>query len=391
VRAPPPGAPPGTPPGTPPSASGPSPGRTLALLGLALAGLVLLRWTVTGTLSRPLAPPALRPTPSSSVDEPGPTPAQASSLRGNLLYLGGRQVLLVDPASGQISPVPSPGAGRIRVLRQGGFIVMLSRDGGVAVAAAVGDSTQHQLGQASDVLPSQRPDRVWLVSQGDGVPDETYTLREVDLRSLTALRRWTLPYDAEPVAVVPQGVVVRNLEDDFEVRSRGGKRVARLGRDLTFLDVHGSLIAYLDDRELHLRDLATGLDRRVALPAGARSWFALGPPLPGTGCCLQIGSFSPDGATLAVFTGLDGPTGPGLTIVDVAEATATVLPGSGGATPVACQPCLGWSQSGWLFFFNGGPALADPSAWRPGVREAVPLGLDVRSATTVLPSGIAPA
>ncbi len=363
----------------------------MALLGLARAGLVLLRWTVTGTLSRPLAPPGFRPPPTSSVDVPGPTPAEAASLRGNLLYLGGRQVLLVDPASGQISPVPSPGAGRIRVLRQGGFIVMLARDGGVAVAAAVGDSTQHQLGQASDVLPSQRSDRVWLVSQGDGAPEETYSLREVDLRSLAAKRRWTLPYDAEPVAMVPQGVVVRGLDDNFEVRSRDGKRVARLGRDLTFLDVHGSVIAYLDDRALHLRDLATGLDRTVALPAEAGSWFALGPPLPGTGCCLQIGSFSPDGAILAVFTGLDGPGSPGLTIVDVATATAKVLPGSGGATPIACQPCLGWSQSGWLFFFNGGPALADPSAWRPGVREAIQLGLDLRAATTVLPSGLAAA
>jgi hypothetical protein len=219
----------------------------------------------------------------------------------------------------------------------------------------------------------------------------TYTLRAMHLRRLAALRRWTLPYDAEPVAMVPQGVVVRDLQDDFEVRSQRGKRVARLGRDLTFLDVHGSLIAYLDDRELHLRDLASGRDRAVALPAGARSWFSLGPPLPGTGCCLQIGSFSPDGATLAVFTGLDGPGAPGLTIVDVARARATVLPGSDGATPVACQPCLGWSQSGWLFFFNGGPALADPSAWRPGVRSAIQLGLDLRSATTVLPNGLAPA
>ncbi len=380
----------GAPPRAPPSLSGPSPGRTLALIGLTIAGLVLLRWAVTGTLSQPLAPPGFRPAPVST-DQPGPTPAQAASLRGNLLYMGGRQVLLVDPASGEIRPMPAPGAGRVRVLRQGGYIVLLARDGGVAVAAAVGDGAQRELGRASDVLPAQRSDRVWLVSQDDAAPEETYTLREVDLRSRAPLRRWMLPYDAEPVAVVPQGVVVRDLDDGFEVRSPTGRRVARLGRDLTFLDVHGSLIAYLDDHELHLRDLAAGSDSTVALPPGARSWFALGPPLPGTGCCLQIGSFSPDGSILAVFTGLDGPGSPGLTIVDVARGTAKVLPGSEGATPVACQPCLGWSQTGWLFFFNGGPALADPSAWRPGVPEAIPLGLDLRSATTVLPNGIAPA
>jgi hypothetical protein len=58
---------------------------------------------------------------------------------------------------------------------------------------------------------------------------------------------------------------------------------------------------------------------------------------------------------------------------------------------VACQPCLGWSQSGWLLFFNGGPALADPAAWRPGEPTAVSLALDLRDVTTVLPSGLAPA
>jgi hypothetical protein len=380
----------GAPPRAPPSVSGPSPGRTLALVGLTLAGLVLLRWTVTGTLSRPLAPPGFRPPPASTA-QLGPTPAQAASLRGNLLYMGGRQVLLVDPASGEIRPVPSPGAGRVRVLRQGGYIVLLARDGAAAVAATAGDAAQRELGRASNVLPAQRSDRVWLVSQGDGAPEETYDLREVDLRSRAPLRRWTLPFDAEPVAIVPRGVVVRDLDDEFEVRSPTGRRIARLGKDLTFLDAHGSLIAYLDDRELHLRDLTMGSDRTVALPPGARSWFALGPPLPGTGCCLQIGSFSPDGSILALFTGLDGPGSPGLTIVDVAQGTARVLPGSEDATPVACQPCLGWSQAGWLFFFNGGPALADPSAWRPGLPEAIPLGLDLRSVTTVLPSGLAPA
>ncbi|HEX8928747.1 MAG TPA: hypothetical protein VGA45_07535, partial [Actinomycetota bacterium] len=120
-------------------------------------------------------------------------------------------------------------------------------------------------------------------------------------------------------------------------------------------------------------------------------WFALGPPLPGTGCCQQLGAFSPDGTTLAVYTALAGPDEPGLTVVDVASARAKVLPGSEGATPVACQPCLGWSRSGWLFFFNGGPALADPAAWRPGRMSAIPLALDLHDVTTVLPSGIAPA
>lgn len=358
------------------------------MLVLVLGALVVLRWAVTGALTRPLAPPA---NPAAPAPEPGPTPRQLAALRGTLLYLGGRQVLVVGAASGSISSIPSPGAGRVRVLRQGGFIVLLARDGGAAVQPVGGASRQLPLGEASDVLPSSRPDRVWLVSQGEGAPERAFVLREMDLASHRPLRRWTLPYDAEPLAVVPQGVLIRDLQNGFEVRAPRGGRVTRLGRDLTFLDSRGSLLAYLDDRSLHLRDLASGRDRIVALPAGARSWFALGPPLPGAGCCFQTGSFSPDASMLAVFTELAGPGEPGLTIVDVASAVARVLPGSGGATPVACQPCLGWSQSGWLFFFNGGPALADPAAWRPGELAAIPLALDLRSATTVLPNGLAPA
>jgi hypothetical protein len=375
-------------PAPPPTASrGPSALRVIVLLVLALCGLVVLRWSVTGTLTRPLAPPA-----SPAQRGTGPTDRQLAALRGTLLYLGGRQVLVVDAGSGSISSIPAPGAGRVRVLRQGSFIVLLARDGGVAVQLADrGASRQLALGEASDVLPSPHPNRVWLVSRGDGAPERAFVLREVDLASHRSLRRWTLPYDAEPVAVLPQGVLIRDLQNGFEVRRPQGGRVTRLGRDLTFLDGHGSLLAYLDDRRLHLHDLATGLDRTVAPPAEARSWFALGPPLPGMGCCQQIGAFSPDASTLAVFTQLNGPGEPGLTIVDVATARARVLPGSGGATPLACQPCLGWSHSGWLFFFNGGPALADPAAWRPGEPAAIQLALDLRSATTVLPSGLAPA
>ncbi len=346
-----------------------------------------VRWGGGGAPTRPLAPSA---SPAPPAAAPGPSARQLAALHGIRLYLGGRQVLMVDAASGSISAIPSPGAGRVRVLRQGAFIVMLARDGGAAVQP-VGGSGQLPLGEASDALPSSRPDRVWLVSQGQGAPERAYVLREMDLARHRPLRRWTLPYNAEPVAVVPQGVLIRDLQNGFEVRGPKGGRVTRLGRDLTFLDGHGSLLAYLDDRDLHLRDLATGLDRIVALPVGARSWFALGPPLPGVGCCFQTGSFSPDASTLAVFTELAGPGEPGLTIVDVATARARVLPGSGGATPVACQPCLGWSQSGWLFFFNGGAALADPAAWRPGEPAAIPLALDLRSATTVLPNGLAPA
>lgn len=374
-----------SPPGPPPRR--PSPLRSLAVLLGVLLALVAVRWALTGALNRPLAPPG-----ETSGRQQEASSADLAALRGTMLYLGGRQVLVADAGTATIAAIPAPGAGRVRVLRQGGFIVMFSRDGGVAVRRADGRSKQVLVREgAIDVLPSPDPGRVWVVTHDDGVPERAYRLHEIDLASAHQLRLWTLAYDTEPVAVLPGGVLVRDLQDGFELRDPHSRRGTALGRELTFLDSHGSLIAYLDDRRLHLRDLASGSDRTVPPPAGARSWFALGPPLPGTGCCQQLGAFSPDGTTLAVYTGLAGPGEPGLTVVDVASGRAKVLPGSEGATPVACQPCLGWSRSGWLFFFNGGPALADPAAWRPGRASAIPLALDLHDVTTVLPSGIAPA
>jgi hypothetical protein len=363
--------------------------RALALVAAALAALVAVRWAVTGAPVRPLAPPASRP--PDTVRVTGPSAAQLAALRGNLLYMGARQTLVIDPFSGAITSTQAPGAGRVRVLRQGGFIVLLSRDGEIAAQPANGASRARPLGHATDVLPAPRLDRVWLVSQMAASPDQTYVLREVDLTTRRPLRRWTLPYDAEPIAIVPQGVVVRDLHNDLMVRDPSGRQPPRtLGAGLTFLDAHDSLLAYLDDR-LHLRDLVSGRDRVVALPRGARSWSALGPPLPGMGCCMQFGAFSPDGGRLAMYTELTGPGAPGLTVVDVAAGRASLLEGSGGATPVACQPCLGWSRSGWLFFFNGGPGVADPAAWKPGQRTAIPIALDLSSVTTVLPSSLAAA
>jgi hypothetical protein len=363
--------------------------RALALVVAALAALVAVRWAVTGAPGRPLAPPGLQPPDTTPVS--GPSAAELAALRGNLLYMGGRQTLVIDPFSGTISAVEAPGAGRVRVLRQGRFIVLLSRDGEAAAQPAGGAWRARSLGRATDALPAPQPDRVWLVSQVPASPAQTYVLREVDLPTRRPLRRWTLPYDAEPIAVVPQGVVVRDLLGYLVLRDPTGRRAPlRLGAGLTFLDAHGSLLAYLDDR-LHLRDPTTGRDRAVALPRGARSWAALGPPLPGIGCCMQLGAFSPDAATLAVYTELAGPGAAGLTVVDVAAGRASLLEGSGGATPVACQPCLGWSSSGWLFFFNGGPGVADAAAWRPGRRAAIPIPLDLSSVTTVLPSSIAAA
>src|SRR6266508_3457638 len=88
----------------PPTSPRPSALRSLLLLAAVLAGLVVVRWSVTGGLSRPLAPPAQTRVHAS----PAPTARDLAGLRGTLLYMGGRQVLAVDAASGTISSIPSP-------------------------------------------------------------------------------------------------------------------------------------------------------------------------------------------------------------------------------------------------------------------------------------------
>jgi hypothetical protein len=86
------------------------------------------------------------------------------------------------------------------------------------------------------------------------------------------------------------------------------------------------------------------------------SWFPLGQPVAGTGCWDQFGAFSADGRRLAIYVQLRHPAQSGLAVVDVGRAEAQPVPGSEVATPFGCQPCLGWSADGWLFFFSGGAA-----------------------------------
>jgi hypothetical protein len=140
-----------------------------------------------------------------------------------------------------------------------------------------------------------------------------------------------LPSDAEPVAMVNGGVLVRDFRQGLAVRDLASRREReRFGTDL--------------------------------IP----NWFPLGQPVAGAGCCDQFGAFSPNGHRLAVYLQLQRPAQPGLAMVDVARAEARPVPGSDMATPFGCQPCLGWSADGWLFFFSGGPPPDVVTSWRPG-------------------------
>jgi hypothetical protein len=363
--------------------------RSLELLAAMLVGLVLGRWALSGGFDEPVAPPA--PT----VAEARPEPAQAiPELRGTPLYLSGRQPMVVDAGGGPARQVQTVGVQRTTALRQGRFLVLVtgnqSSAGRVAVVELGHPGPPRTIGTALGVLPSPRLDRLWLVDQQANSPKRTFLLQEVGLADGRTLARTALPYDAAPVAVVDQGVVVRDLQSGLELRDpASGKVRQRLGGGLTLVDAAGSLVAYLDRAGLHLRDLAAGSDRLVALPRGAPSWFALGPLLVANGCCDQLGAFAPDGGRLALYVHLSSPQQPGVAIVDVAKGEASLLPGSTGATPLGCLPCVGWSSSGWLFFFAGAPPPTEIVAWRPDRREARLLDLALDSVGGAVPGGLA--
>jgi hypothetical protein len=330
---------------------------SVGLLLAMLAGLMLARWGLAGGFSRPLIPATPTPPPAA-----GAAPAaRMPELRGRMLYLGGRQLLVADAGGGPLRPLRMRVAGRTSVLRQGRYLVVRVaeqlQEGPVLALATGGPGAATPLGSALDVLPSPQSDRVWLLDRRARTPQRTFALQEVELATGRQLASITLPSDAEPVAMVNGGVLVRDLRQELAVRDlTSGREGKRFGTDLTFVDATARLVAYLDDRgDLHVHDLATRRDR-VVRPTGIPNWFPMGQPVAGAGCCDQFGAFSPNGRRLAVYLQLRRPAQPGLAMVDVGRAEARPVPGSDMATPFGCQPCLGWSADGWLFFFSGATA-----------------------------------
>jgi hypothetical protein len=319
--------------------------------------------------------------------------AEIPELRGRQLYLGGRQPLVADAGGGPLRPLGMKVAGRTSILRQGRYLVMRVAEQlqeGPVLALATGRlGAATPLGSALEVLPSPRPDRVWLLNRRARSPQRTFPSGGRAGDRPTARHR-RAAHDAEPMAMVDGGIVVRDLRAGLAVRDlASGRERQRLGTDLTFVDATASLVAYVDERgDLRLRDLATRRDR-VVRPTGMPSWFPLGRPVAGAGCCDQFGAFSADGRNLAIYVQLRRPAQPGLAVVDVGRAEARPLPGSQAATPFGCQPCLGWSVDGWLFFFSGGPPPDVVTAWRPGRPTASPLDLPLGGATATVPGSLA--
>jgi hypothetical protein len=361
--------------------------QSVLLVVAVLAGLVAVRWAVTGGSGRSLAPPAL--TSASPPPDRGPARTIAAPPRTRL-SLGGRQPILVNPASGTVTRLPFNPSTRTTLFRQGTHTVFIANER--AWAAPAGQAAPlRPLGRALAVLPALADDRVWLVVARYGEPEaQLFELVEVGLADGRTHTRWTLPYQAAPVAVLPSGILARDPEDNLQVVAPGSGRVRTvLARAATFIDARGSRVAWVEGRDLHVRDLASRTGTVVPPPPGSPDWYAIGGPVPRVACCYGLGAFDPDGHTLAVYTRLAGPGAPGLAIVDLVRGSARLLPGSEDATPTGCLPCLGWASNGWLYFFAAGPTVTSVGAWGGGARPAGLLPLDLDGVLDSVPSALA--
>ena len=360
--------------------------QSVLLILAVLVGLVAVRWSMTGALDRPMVRPAPAPVPT--FPDRGPT-LRVPGQSGTRLSLGGRQPIVVDLASGVVSRIPSDPDNPTALFRQGGYTVLVSNERAWAVPAGRTGPRQ-PLGRALVALPALAEDRIWLVSMRFGAPQQQYVLVEVGLADGRPHTRWTLPYHAAPIAVLPSGLLARNFEDDLVVVEPGSGRVRSvLARAATFVDARGRRVAWVAGGDLHVRDLATGVDTVVPPPPGSPSWHALGGPISRAGCCYVLGAFSPDGRRLAVYARLAGPGALGLAVVDLVRGGAGLVPGSAGATPTGCLPCLAWASNGWLYFFTVGPAMTSIGAWGATDGPDGLLSLDIDWATGGVPNALA--
>jgi hypothetical protein len=207
-----------------------------------------------------------------------------------------------------------------------------------AVLAAPVDvwAEPHRVGDALLVVPSNQPDRVWLVSRAER---SAPTVEERDVSGRLTSGPATLPVDRVPRAAMAEGLVVTS-GDGFEVWDPSSKAVIfRSPSRAVFAAASGHTLAWsagCDTRlcPLHLTTLPSGNDRTVYLPGDS-----VGLPV-----------FSADGKWLAVerrslATAATAPNSSQIVVIDVAAGTADSarLPGSS-------RGVLSWNSAGtWVF------------------------------------------
>jgi hypothetical protein len=322
---------------------------TLAVVVVAMAVIGILAVVDRG------AGPATEAAASSTTRRPTTTDAEPRRGTGEPLLgrptgirlgvIGSNGVQVFDLDTGDVvSEVRGgfPGFGGTVVPRGAGMVVVV-RDVATFVPDLEAEAvvTPIALGLAQGVLPSDQPDRVWLL-EGEPYGPTPLTLTEVDLAGRAASDPIELPSDARPVGPADGGLIVNSPDGIFHIRRDGSRRRVAPG---TAFGSHGTTVVHraCDDQlrcAVHVTDIATGRSRQV----------------PGTeatvGTTLSA-ALRPDGAALAAFR-----TGGQRDLVVIDLADGTVLHHSENALRDGSG--LAWSPDGqWLFWpeFAGVGAL----------------------------------
>jgi len=123
--------------------------QSVLLVAAILAGLVAVRWTVTGGLNRPMVPPAPAGASSDLVER---WASAISAPVGTRLSLGGHQPIVVNPASGAVLRITPDPNDQTVLFRQGAYTVLVANGRAWAVPAGQA-SPRRLLGPAVAALP----------------------------------------------------------------------------------------------------------------------------------------------------------------------------------------------------------------------------------------------
>jgi hypothetical protein len=256
------------------------------------------------------------------------------------------RLVRLDPGSGDVRILPihlTCGDTPFCLIAAGQHLVISNGQRTLAYTPS-GSSPAHttKIGSGWITLPDQDPDAVWL-----GILDRHHNpydarlsaVREVDLDG-HVLRSMRPPHGRWPVEAVHDGLLFQS-GDHLRLWSFATRRFTTRLPGAFPADTAGSTVASCQDpcRSYTITDLRTGSAQRIAPPAGYH-W---------TGG--YDGQFSPDAGQLALP--ITDSAAPGradaLALVDLASATARVIPGSHAVEPI--YRAMTWSTTGHQLFF----------------------------------------
>jgi hypothetical protein len=228
-----------------------------------------------------------------------------------LSFSGGWTVVDLDTGARREIALPTDGDPWGAVPVAGG-IVMASGGGAVYYNLLDGSdpTAEVELGRASQVLATGRPDRVWLISNGDtfgAVPSQTARVQLVDLRG-EVLRSFVLPTPYGEGAL-DEGLLVTQGGRIFLADERGLRAISTG----TLLSSVGPRAAVLtcDDRAICAIALvdAEGTSTTLIPRAPIGSWFSVW--WDSDGARLSLQQTGPEGSTgeLVIFSAAGEPLG----------------------------------------------------------------------------------